>query len=146
MERDRENRREEGNCRKGGSLVRHYPQSNPQFQVRRNTERDYRKKEIQTRMELLNNTQSLVCVVSNNVVSNFSPSLQLSTSGLVTLAGSAKRSHCRQHRHGSHTISPYTPRMTNPLSPCHRLNSLKSQEETLTLSLERERKKSLRSG
>lgn len=44
MERERENRREEGNCRKGGSLVRHYPQSNPQFQVRRNTERDYRKK------------------------------------------------------------------------------------------------------
>lgn len=38
--RDRENRRKEGNCRKRGSLVRHYPQSNPQFQVRRNTERE----------------------------------------------------------------------------------------------------------
>lgn len=43
-ERDRGNGRDEGNCRKRGSLVRHYPQSNPQFQVRRNTEGDQRKK------------------------------------------------------------------------------------------------------
>lgn len=84
-------------------------------------------------MEQLNNTLSPVYVVSNDVVSNFSPSVQLSTSGLFTLAGSAERAHCRQHRHGSHTISPYTPRMTNPLSPCHRLNSLRSEEETPTL-------------
>lgn len=91
-------------------------------------------------MEQLNNTPSPVYAVSNDVVSNFSPSVQLSTSGLFTLAGSAERAHCRQHRHGSHTISPYTPRMTNPLSPCHRLNSLRSEEETLTLSSQREKK------
>lgn len=91
-------------------------------------------------MEQLSNTPSPVYVVSNDVVSNFSPSVQLSTSGLFTLAGSAERAHSRQHRHGSHTISPYTPRMTNPLSPCHRLNSLKSEEEMLTLSSQREKK------
>lgn len=38
-ERMRE-RREEDNCRKRGSLVRHYPQSNPQFQVRRKRQRE----------------------------------------------------------------------------------------------------------
>lgn len=92
-------------------------------------------------MEQLNNTPSPVYAVSNDVVSNFSPSVQLSTSGLFTLAGSAQHAHCRQHRHGSHTISPYTPRMTNPLSPCHRLNSLRSEEETLTLSSQREGEK-----
>lgn len=85
-------------------------------------------------MEQLNNTPSPVYVVSNDVVSNFSPSVQLSTSGLFTLAGSSEHAHCRQHRHGSHTISPYTPRMTNPLFPCHRLNSLRSEEEALTSS------------
>lgn len=92
-------------------------------------------------MEQLNNTPSPVYEVSTDVVSNFSPSVQLSTSGLFTLAGSADGAHCRQHSHGSHTISPYTPRMTNPLSPCHRLNSLRSEEETLTLSLQRGVKK-----
>lgn len=30
-ERDREESREDSNCRKGASLVRHYPESNPQF-------------------------------------------------------------------------------------------------------------------
>lgn len=112
-ERDRENRREEGNCRKGGSLVRHYPQSNPQFQVKRNTEGAWKKLK-QTRTERRNNHLSNVYVVEN-----FSPCVQLSTSGLFTLPGSARRAHGRQLRHGSHTISPYTPRMTNPLSPCH---------------------------
>lgn len=63
-ERDREKRREEGNCRKGGSLVRHYPQSNPQFQVKRNTEGDWKKLK-QTRMELRNNHLSNVYVVKN---------------------------------------------------------------------------------
>lgn len=83
-------------------------------------------------MEQLNNTPSPVYVVSN-----FSPPIQLSTSGLFTLAGSVERAHGRKHRHGSNTISPYTPRMTNPLSPCHTLNSLKSEEEALTLSSQR---------
>ena len=85
-------------------------------------------------MEQLNNTPSPVYAVSDDVVLNFSPPAQLSTSGLFTLAGSMDHAHSRQHRHGSHTISPYTPRMTNPLFPCHRLNSLRSEEETLTLS------------
>lgn len=38
-ERMRESRAED-NCRKRGSLVRHYPQSNPQFQVRRKRQRE----------------------------------------------------------------------------------------------------------
>lgn len=118
-ERQRENRGKEGNCRKGGSLVRHYPQSNPQFLGHEEQRERGEKEETQTRLEQLNKTPTSACVLSN-----FSPPFQLSTSGLFTLAGSGLHAHCRQHRHGSHTISPYTPSMTNPLSPCHRLNSL----------------------
>lgn len=92
--RDGENRREEGNCRKGGSLVRHYPQSNPQFQVTRNTQgARQEEEEKQTRREQLNNISSPVYAASKDVVLKFSPSVQLSTSGLFTLAGSAERAH-----------------------------------------------------
>lgn len=105
-ERDSENRREEGNCRKRGSLARHYPQSNPQFKVRGNTERETREEEEnQTVKEQLKNTPSLVYIVSNDILSNFSPSVQLSTSGLFTLAGSAERAHCTVMDHTSYLLT-----------------------------------------
>lgn len=107
-ERDSENWREEGNCRKRGSLARHYPQSNPQFKVRGNTERETREEEEnQTVKEQLKmkNIPSLVYIVSNDILSNFSPSVQLSTSGLFTLAGSAERAHCTVMDHTSYLLT-----------------------------------------
>lgn len=122
--KQRETERKEGRrviAGKGGSLVRHYPQSTPQF-LGQTRERERPERKRQTNMD--GATSIKLChvfmLVFYSILTNFSPSLQLSTSGLFTLAGSTEREHRRQHRHGSHTISPYTPRMTNPLSPCHR--------------------------
>lgn len=144
FERERETERtgEEGNCRKGGSLVRHYPQSNPQFQVMRNTER-LEKKERQTVMEQLRSSPSPAYEVSNDVVpnyvvSNFSPSVQLSTSGLFTLAGSTERATAALPPAPSwitHHISLHTSHDESTVSlPRAEL----TQEEKLTLSSQKE--------
>lgn len=45
------------------------------------------------------------------------------------------------HRSGSHTISPYTPRMTNPLSLCHILKSLRVEQEAEFVSEEEKLRK-----
>lgn len=64
--------------------------------------------ENQTVKEQFNKNPSLVYIVSNDILSNFSPSVQLSTSGLFTLAGSAERAHC--------TVMDHTPYLLTHLA------------------------------
>lgn len=70
-ERDRENRREEGNCRKRGSLVRHFPQSNPQFKVG-GTQRLEKKNKKNYKEEISKILHTPVCIVSNDSPPDFS--------------------------------------------------------------------------